>query len=428
MSQATSIRPGATLQQTCPMNADPIVESSSDEELGQRKSLRKGAAQRSTGVNASSFHAKSGPNIPRSTQSRKTKGKIKVVEELSDSGSYTYDQDGCAHAEDAPERKAVFKEMDAVRIAIGKKVFSTRCKLKFRSLSLEGKRLRYLTLSYDRGEKSARIDHKINLDFDSVLEMKYYLADEEDSTGSTIAIDFDESEQLSFLAMQIVPNEDNGLSKFTNAYVPSPNSGNDSDSKVNKRYIAIEFRSNNEFRDFLKVMREDKFLNAFLTEDSKLTMTNADEYGRTLLEAARKERINRESSIGSPRCRTRSSRRSAKATNKILLVFPFGAGEVVTDQAAEGLKELYSASVSKAVVPFGEDTKAVLNTSDGKDGTGSTSSNDAESSETDKTDSNEKAKSRAHFLTIREEDNERLQPGEFLNDTLIDFWMQWYVV
>jgi Ulp1 family protease len=36
-----------------------------------------------------------------------------------------------------------------------------------------------------------------------------------------------------------------------------------------------------------------------------------------------------------------------------------------------------------------------------------------------------KRKSRGHFLTIREEDLSRLSPGEFLNDTLVDFWMQW---
>ena len=32
---------------------------------------------------------------------------------------------------------------------------------------------------------------------------------------------------------------------------------------------------------------------------------------------------------------------------------------------------------------------------------------------------------RSHFLTIREEDMDRLEHGEYLNDTLVDFWMQW---
>ena len=34
---------------------------------------------------------------------------------------------------------------------------------------------------------------------------------------------------------------------------------------------------------------------------------------------------------------------------------------------------------------------------------------------------------RTHLLTIRGEDVERLEPGEFLNDTIIDFWMKWCV-
>jgi Ulp1 family protease len=81
------------------------------------------------------------------------------------------------------------------------------------------------------------------------------------------------------------------------------------------------------------------------------------------------------------------------------------------------------------VVPVGsEDSKAVLKTSDGEEGMGPNSSDGAETSENAKANSSKKTKSRAHSLTICEEDNERLQPGEFLNDTLIDFWMQWYVV
>jgi hypothetical protein len=59
---------------------------------------------------------------------------------------------------------------------------------------------------------------------------------------------------------------------------------------VNKRYTAIEFGSNSDFRNFLNIMREDEFLNVFVTEESKLTAANVDEYGRTLLEEARKER------------------------------------------------------------------------------------------------------------------------------------------
>jgi Ulp1 family protease len=32
---------------------------------------------------------------------------------------------------------------------------------------------------------------------------------------------------------------------------------------------------------------------------------------------------------------------------------------------------------------------------------------------------------RAHFVAIRVEDYERLDPGKWLNDLMVDFWMQW---
>jgi hypothetical protein len=35
-----------------------------------------------------------------------------------------------------------------------------------------------------------------------------------------------------------------------------------------------------------------------------------------------------------------------------------------------------------------------------------------------------KTRGRAHFLTVRVEDYVRLEPGVFLNDTLVDFWMK----
>jgi hypothetical protein len=142
----------------------------------------------------------------------------------------------------------------------------------------------YLSLSYYKGSYLTRVDHEISLDVDSFEEMKYYLADEEENPlGTVVSVDFDESEDLSFLAMKVTPTKDNGLKKFTSAHVPH---GDD----VNKRYTAIEFCSDSDFRNFLNIMREDEFLNVFVTEKSKLTAANADEYGRTLLEEARKER------------------------------------------------------------------------------------------------------------------------------------------
>jgi Ulp1 family protease len=32
---------------------------------------------------------------------------------------------------------------------------------------------------------------------------------------------------------------------------------------------------------------------------------------------------------------------------------------------------------------------------------------------------------RSHYLTIRENEMAKLEPGQLLNDTLVDFWMSW---
>jgi Ulp1 family protease len=51
----------------------------------------------------------------------------------------------------------------------------------------------------------------------------------------------------------------------------------------------------------------------------------------------------------------------------------------------------------------------------------------AEENEVDRNPDSSDTSSRTHYLTIREDDRERLQPGQFLNDTLVDFWMSWCV-
>ncbi len=186
--------------------------------------------------------------------------------------------------------------------------------------------------------------HEISLDDTSVREMKYFIAnDDTDVPGKpimiVITIDFDESEEMSFLAMQIEPDDKNGLSQFKNAYQPSA-SKDVSLSSANRRYIAIEFRSDSEFRDLLRTMKMDITLQAFIDESSRLTSDNAESYGGSLLESARKERKARESSLGLPRARrTRTKKRGSKVSNDIMLVFPFGADEDKIDEAADGFDE-----------------------------------------------------------------------------------------
>jgi hypothetical protein len=105
--------------------------------------------------------------------------------------------------------------------------------------------------------------------------------------------------------------------------------------------------------------------------------------------------------------------RTTEASNIFELVFPFGASDIDTDRAAEGLSELGRASTfSKLVVPFGDDT------------------NGASDIDTDRAavvPFDDDTYSPFRFLVIGKEENECLKPQGWLNDALVDFWMQWYV-
>ena len=119
----------------------------------------------------------------------------------------------------------------------------------------------------------------------------------------------------------------------------------------------------------------------------------------------------------------------SRLANNVMLVFPLiGADEEEIDAAAEGLNELNSASLSRVIDPVGGGSKTDVKTSTDDTFIDMTSVDDAETAENDKGDSNKKAYSRANFVTILKKDKPRLlQPEGWLNDNLIDFWIEWYV-
>ena len=91
------------------------------------------------------------------------------------------------------------------------------------------------------------------------------------------------------------------------------------------------------------------------------------------------------------------------AENKLLLVFPFDVDEESLSEASRGLLEL-----GGDLLGVVEDEPSVEDQLDEDDVTRGT-----------------KKPPRTHHVTIRDEDYERLSPGQFLNDTLVDFWMRW---
>ena len=118
----------------------------------------------------------------------------------------------------------------------------------------------------------------------------------------------------------------------------------------------------------------------------------------------------------------RSSFIAGRPEEAILLVYPFAGDPILMDKAAEGLNE----ASGQPLEPRGIDEMAVLEQKSSRltlqSNSGSSDSDDAEAKTKDS-----KAKARQHYVTIRVEDYERLEPQEWLNDSLVDFWMQWYV-
>jgi hypothetical protein len=91
---------------------------------------------------------------------------------------------------------------------------------------------------------------------------------------------------------------------------------------------------------------------------------------------------------------------SGKEDDEVILVYPFGCDKVQLDNAASDLNELNHFRVEPAL--------------------------SHQSMEIDRPE--EEASVRTHYLTISAGDCKRLAPAEYLNDTLIDFWMRWYVL
>ena len=160
----------------------------------------------------------------------------------------------------------------------------------------------------------------------------------------------------------------------------------------------------------LDQMRQHSDLGVWCTKDSEIEFYELDKYTKVLVDDYKKE-ISERMSI-SRRTRSGGSKMKKESENKLLLVYPFSVDEAILSNAASGLKELGGDMLGLESV---ED-----NTSDLVTDVIIQGQSDVE----DASDSKVKS-SRTHYVTIRAEDIERLCPGQFLNDTLVDFWMRW---
>jgi Ulp1 family protease len=156
----------------------------------------------------------------------------------------------------------------------------------------------------------------------------------------------------------------------------------------------------------LEQMRENQVLAQCFCYDPMIEFYDLKEYTAALLKDTEKENNNRRRS-------TRLSRANAKkkgnSSGKPLLVFPFKADEEEFCTAASRLNELKLAREPSSAVS----------------GTASIQPQDSDLNEPQPENDKVKGSSRTHYITIRDDEIERLAPGEFLNDALVDFWMKW---
>jgi hypothetical protein len=270
--------------------------------------------------------------------------------------------------------------IDAARISVGKKVFKSKCALKFQF----GAKDPYMKFCWNnaQGEEQA---HKVSLkgDADALTELNYYIPDDKDNNES------DGTDEFSFIAFKVTPTKGNKFGMYTKSY--------DENS-----YIVVEFRDSEQFEFLLEQMRENLALATFFSTDPQLEFYQIKEYTTALDKDTKKEADRRRSS----RIGRSKSKKKGNVLEKPLLVFPFKADEEVFSTAASNLNELREARE----IPDGVESIPLIQPQD---------------SDLNETDVKVKGSSRTHYITIREDDIERLAPGEFLNDALVDFWMKW---
>jgi hypothetical protein len=278
------------------------------------------------------------------------------------------------------------------RIAIGPMVQETRCEVVY------NKNNRELTLIYQCGKPTAPKMEIIPIPLT------------ESGFAGGVGCYPDASEGCSsFLALSILPASNEKLAKFR-TYEPES-------TKRSKKYVVLEFK---EWKA-LWVLYTELSLNClvggrFSIEKSPDAVLEYFE-ALTKHEAKKNQKAKRKAAKKEPRNPYKKDK-----DDKLLLVYPFAGDKDEIEAAAEGLKEASGA-------PLGDDGEvshdAQAVASDQTDATKMAEGTSNDNSSSDTNIGQGKVRRRKHFVTLRVEDYRRLDPGEWLNDSLVDFWMQW---
>jgi Ulp1 protease family, C-terminal catalytic domain len=201
----------------------------------------------------------------------------------------------------------------------------------------------------------------------------------------------------SFLAMNVKGNPENGLAVYSKSYKP------DSDNFM-LRNIVVVFSSVSDLDSIILALKRNPTLSFYATDASRIIATDAADYGRAILEDEALDRHDANVQF-----------LAGKGPDEIVLLYPFGdnAMSPAMDEEANGLNEL--SCVLNRENMMGETASSANGAVEPK-----IEKDDLDAEMDDGLGEESKAVLSFSVSTI-----ERLEPGIYLNDTLIDFWLQW---
>ena len=251
-----------------------------------------------------------------------------------------------------------------------------------------------------------------NLNQETLTAFKFYCKKESD--GNNASDDSDEEfsfgtsgADFNFVAIQVTPCPgSNNLDTYPNSYKP------DDGTALNRyRYIVLEFSVDSDFQHFREEMECHL---AEILPPGDIKKDECHVFAEALMENSRRTRRSKRAMD------TQSAFIKGRSSDATLLVFPFAGDEDEIDGAADGLQEA-SGKLKTNSGYISDGTDEELEDEEARK-LSSTKENVKDSNDGEAP----KVKVRQHYVTLRVEDYERLQPEEWLNDSLVDFWMQWY--
>ncbi|KAL9186583.1 hypothetical protein ACHAXT_005821 [Thalassiosira profunda] len=255
------------------------VDEDSDDDLARATKRRKQGKETKTGEGAR-IASKAG---------RREKEVLTIDSSSDDESSVDAPFDASGRTRLPGDRASI----DAVRIAVGKKVFKRGCELRLQL----GTRNPYFLFSYLDGKDQKR-EHSVHLNDDGLKELRYYIdGDDEPEIDNAMTV----------ILFRITPSGENAFVRYPHCYDPD-----DDTTKMAKRYIAVELRDADEFQAMLAQMQEHPDLELWCGAESKIPAKDLANYTKAFVEDDQREKETRLSIIRRARSGGASKGKKAK--------------------------------------------------------------------------------------------------------------------